>query len=96
MIWHIFWGQDQGEKLSEIKPPFKDLLKNGLSHKRGDNRREKLSRIPASFGLHQGRYPTTEEVEIFAADFFNNFMDDLDGYLDMFGKVLRGELLKFL
>ena len=74
-------------------------MKNGMSHKRGDDRREKLRRVPASFGLHRGRYPTTEEVEIFAADFFNNFMSDLDGYLDMLGGKegwLRKELLKFL
>ena len=76
-------------------------MKNGLSHKRCDDRREKLSRVPASFGLHRGRYPTTEEVEIFAADFFNNFMGDLDGYLDRFKNGgeeswLRAELLKFL
>jgi len=85
--------------LKYIKRHFKDLVKNGMSHKRGDDRREKLSRVPASFGLHRGRYPTTEEVEIFAADFFNNFMSDLDGYLDMLGGKegwLRKELLKFL
>jgi len=81
--------------LKYIKRHFKDLFKNGLSRTR-EERREKMSRIPASsFGLHRGRYPTTDQVEIFAADFFNNFMGDLDTYVDMFG-FMRGELLKFL
>ena len=52
-------------------------------------------RIPASFGLQRGKYPTTAQVEVFASDFFDNFCGDLDTYLDM-KKGLRKEMLKFL
>ena len=54
-----------------------------------------FTRIPASYGMQKGKYPTTAQVEEWAADFFDNFLGDLDTYLDR-KKGLREEMLKYL
>jgi hypothetical protein len=54
-----------------------------------------FTRIPASYGMQKGKYPTTAQVEEWAADFFENFLADLDTYLDR-KKGLREELIKYL
>ena len=87
--------------LKYIKCHFKNLVKTALdiNVKEGRYAAEDGTyvpeRIPASYGLQKGKYPTTGQVEKFAADFFENFCDDLDSYLDM-KKGLRKEMLKYL
>ena len=87
--------------LKYIKCHFKNLVKTALdiNVKEGRCAAEDGTyvpeRIPASYGLQKGKYPTTGQVEKFASDFFYNFCDDLDSYLDM-KKGLRKEMLKYL
>jgi len=87
--------------LKYIKCHFKNLVKKGLDINVREGRYAAPEgtyvpeRIPAAFGLQKGKYPTTGQVEKFAADFFENFCDDLDSYLNM-KKGLRKEILKHL
>jgi len=91
--------------LKYIKCHFRNLVKKALDINVKNGRYGRLydvepgtyvpERIPASFGLQRGKYPTTAQVEVFASDFFDNFCGDLDTYLDM-KKGLRKEMLKFL
>jgi hypothetical protein len=85
--------------LKYIKCHFKNLVKTALDINVREGRTFDGTyvpeRIPASYGLQKGKYPTTGQVEKFAADFFENFCDDLDSYLNM-KKGLRKEMLKYL
>ena len=90
--------------LNYIKCHFKGLVKKGLDIKLIDDagypcsglaREPMFTRIPACYGMQKGKYPTTAQVEEWAADFFDNFLGDLDTYLDR-KKGLREEMLKYL
>jgi len=91
--------------LKYIKCHFKNLVKKALDINVKNGRYGRFTeveegtyvpeRIPASYGLQKGKYPTTGQVEKFASDFFDNFCGDLDTYLDR-KKGLRKEMLKFL
>ena len=87
--------------LKYIKCHFKNLVKTALDINVREGRCAAEDgtyvpeRIPASYGLQKGKYPTTGQVEKFAADFFENFCEDLDSNLDM-KKGLRKEMLKYL
>ena len=66
--------------LNYIKCHFKGLVKKGLDIKLDDFgypcsgllREPMFTRIPASYGMQKGKYPTTAQVEKWAADFFEN------------------------
>ena len=91
--------------LKYIKCHFRNLVKKALDINVKNGRYGRFTdvepgtyvpeRIPASYGLQRGKYPTTGQVEEFASDFFDNFCGDLDTYLDR-KKGLRKEMLKYL
>ena len=69
--------------LKYIKKHYKNLVKEGLSFRPERSLFGRCSTpIPASFGLKGDRWNSLGGVQQMAKDFFNNFMDDLNFYLD--------------
>ena len=78
--------------LKYIKRHFKNLVKKGLSNPPAPT--DSIV-IPTSFGLKADRSNSLDAVQIWAGNFLNNFMMDLNFYFERDG-AMRQALLKYL